>query len=135
MFSMDITVFIASSAQIVSRRRFEVIVDKVQQIIHLAITERHLGKPQTTPLTHITHCLDDLRQDILCHADDTPRWTANNSNPESGIGQNRQCRDWAELHMWAHKNSACKRRLVRGEDIDQIERFKFCAPDSIFYRG
>ena len=66
----------------------------------------------------------------MCQADDIPRWTASDSKPENGIGQYRQCRDWGKLESWARDNSACYRRLVHGNEISQIERFKFCAPDS-----
>jgi hypothetical protein len=31
-------------------------------------------RPQRIALVHISHCLDELRRDVFCHADDTPRY-------------------------------------------------------------
>lgn len=49
-----------------------------------AIREYELDMPQSLPLTHITHCLDSLRGDILCQADDMPQCTTRIKTLESG---------------------------------------------------
>lgn len=87
--------------------------------------------PQTYNVGHITHCLDQLRMDIMCNADDIPRWTSNDDTPESGIGQHRQCRSWERLESWAEEHTACYRYLnASAQNLNQMERFKFCPPDS-----
>lgn len=69
--------------------------------------------------------------DILCHADDTPRWSSSSGKPESGIGQHRQCRDWTKLESWADEHTACYRYLnASAGHLNQMERFKYCPIDS-----
>ncbi|MCJ1478394.1 hypothetical protein MMC13_007074 [Lambiella insularis] len=58
--------------------------------------------------------MDSLRRDILCAADDTPRYTTITKSPESAIGQVRMCRDWGRLKQLG----------------DQFERFRVCPEGS-----
>ena len=57
---------------------------------------------------HIYHCLNMLRQDLMCKADDTPMPSANKSHV---IGNNQvmQCRDWSRLVAWSNHpdHNAC----------------------------
>ncbi|PLB51571.1 hypothetical protein P170DRAFT_506552 [Aspergillus steynii IBT 23096] len=81
--------------------------------------------PQRIAFSHILHCLDQLRQDVLCNADDTPRYAGFQSPPGTGAGQVRLCRDWEQLERWAVERSAC----FRHEDETPgrlVDRFKFC---------
>ncbi|PQE13431.1 cytochrome p450 protein [Rutstroemia sp. NJR-2017a BBW] len=57
------------------------------------------GVPQSTPFEHKFHCLDSLRQSVMCRADDTPLYTLGDFR--SGDGQLRSCRDWKLLSRWA----------------------------------
>ena len=69
----------------------------------------------------------------MCQADDTPRWSSNDDKPENGMGQHRQCRDWNKLATWAQENTACYRYLNESaNDLNQMERFKFCPPESSY---
>lgn len=78
--------------------------------------------------------MDALRGDILCQADDTPRYTTITKSPESAVGQLRQCRDWAMLEKWAKERTSCYNYISHKADhIDQFERFKFCPPDSPYW--
>ncbi|KAL8830370.1 MAG: hypothetical protein Q9191_001480 [Dirinaria sp. TL-2023a] len=101
-------------------------------IIRTALTEMHDKVPQTMHFTHVNHCLDAIRQDIMCNADDTPRYTGflpkNPKVPSSGLGQVRMCRDWKKLERWAEEHSACYRyRPVETlEDGIPLESFKHC---------
>lgn len=55
------------------------------------------GMPQTGDLGHVRHCFDALRQDILCNADDTPRYSGFQPQDSTGLMQDHQCRteiDW-----------------------------------------
>jgi hypothetical protein len=106
----------------------------LQKNIHRSIRQHYLGLPQSLPLIHITHCMDALRGDIICHADDTPRYTTATKSPESAVGQLRQCRNWAILEKWAKERTSCYNYISHEADqIDQFERFKFCPPDSSYW--
>ncbi|RAH69944.1 uncharacterized protein BO66DRAFT_438648 [Aspergillus aculeatinus CBS 121060] len=88
------------------------------------------GLPQRIAFSHVLHCLDQLRQDVICNADDTPRYAGHprpRDPPGTGAGQVRLCRDWAQLERWARERTACFKHEdeVPGRMVD---RFKFC-PD------
>lgn len=102
--------------------------------IHRAVREYEQGLPQSLSLMHITHCLDSLRGDILCQADDTPRYTTITKSPESAVGQLRQCRDWGALERWAEERTSCYHYISHEADfINQFERFKYCPKDSPYW--
>jgi hypothetical protein len=94
----------------------------------------HDKVPQSLHFSHINHCLDAFRQDIICNADDTPRYTglakSHSDAPSSGIGQVRMCKDWGRLEKWAVEHSACYKYKVGTTTEDGIprDRFKYC-PD------
>ena len=89
--------------------------------------EFYLHETQSEPFGHIMHCLDSLRQDILCQADDTPRFTGTIPS-RSGVGQNRVCRDWDKLAAWAKRHTACHRHIHFSDTV--LERFQFCPEGS-----
>ncbi|KID94013.1 hypothetical protein MAJ_10007, partial [Metarhizium majus ARSEF 297] len=97
------------------------------------IMQYHDNKTQTWPYGHVTHCLHVLREDVMCAADDTPRYTGrlhaqeNETVVESGIGQVRMCRDWNKLRQLAIDNSACYYRPGH-HYIPLLDRYKRC-PD------
>lgn len=98
-------------------------------MLRQSIFEYRHHQLQTQHYQHIDHCIEVLRDDVLCNADDTPRVTSGNASQlGSGIGQARLCRDWKKLDEWVDKHTACF------EDdgtrvADQIEKYKHC-PDS-----
>jgi len=96
--------------------------------IHAAVMEYKFDKPQSFPFEHITHCIDTIRLEIMCQADDTPRYSTADSKLDSGIGQNRQCRDWSKLDKWADENTACYKyfNYSANDWYDQRQRFVFC---------
>lgn len=53
---------------------------------------------------HAHHCLDALRQAVLCQADSTLLST-DNYGLSFGNGQVRMCRDWESLASWTGENS------------------------------
>ncbi|KFG85751.1 hypothetical protein MANI_114555 [Metarhizium anisopliae] len=97
------------------------------------IMQYHDNKTQTWPYEHVTHCLHVLREDVICAADDTPRYTGrlhaqeNETVVESGIGQVRMCRDWNKLRQHAIDNSACYYR-PGDHYMPLLDRYKRC-PD------
>lgn len=87
----------------------------------------------TYPLEHVTHCLNVLREEVMCNADDTPRYTGRlnsekgKEHPTSGIGQARMCNDWGKLRSWAVAHSGCFRAVNESTpNFPTIERYKFC---------
>jgi hypothetical protein len=81
-----------------------------QQILHRSNLEYRNGQTQTYTTEHLLHCLENLRVDITCSADDTPRYVpmdATTSTVKTGVGQVRQCRNWDQLTRWAKDHSAC----------------------------
>ncbi|KAI4169556.1 MAG: hypothetical protein LQ343_005636 [Gyalolechia ehrenbergii] len=98
--------------------------------VRKAFMEYHTGQNQSMTFPHVNHCFDALRQDIMCHADDTPRYTTTTNDPESGVGQMRQCRSWTKLQEWTRERTACFRNIHEGQRIHEIERYKFCPPGS-----
>lgn len=52
---------------------------------------------------HVRHCLDLLRQTLLCHADTTVEVVDQVKRGVSGFGVEHQCRDWEQLKEWTEK--------------------------------
>lgn len=85
-------------------------------------------------LEHHLHCIEQLRQDALCNADDTPRYSGYSQHEKAaGSMQMRMCRSWDKLEAWAKDHTACYRDVGRDvEGYPMIEKFKFCPPGYIF---
>ena len=99
----------------------------IQRTLFRHIMYADQGLPQHIALSHALHCLDQLRQDVICNADDTPRYAGFQDPPGTGSGQVRMCRDWRKLEQWALERTAC----FKHEDEvpgPMIDRFKSC-PD------
>lgn len=93
--------------------------------------EFHSNEPQSRRFEHVLHCMDSLRQDIHCQADDTPRYTTITKDPESGVGQTRMCRDWSQLERWATGFNACYRFVNQtATGFPQVLRFTYCPEGS-----
>ena len=91
------------------------------------------GNNQTLAREHVAHCLNTLREEVMCNADDTPRYTgrvneqASAEHATSGIGQTKMCRDFNQLEQWAVEHSACYKPIdVYNDSFPRIERYKFC---------
>jgi hypothetical protein len=48
-------------------------------------------------LPHVRHCLDLLRQTLMCHADTTVETRDTQLKGVTGFGSPRRCRDWNDL--------------------------------------
>lgn len=86
------------------------------------------------PHGHVEHCLDSLRQDLMCAADDTPMPSLELLNG-SGEGQMMQCKDFGKLIAWtqAPERNACYKRLTTSDYkpiVHSIERYAFCPAGS-----
>ncbi|KAJ0418861.1 hypothetical protein BJY00DRAFT_287158 [Aspergillus carlsbadensis] len=100
------------------------------KIIYISLWEYRTAQPQSRSWHHIAHCLDALRRQILCDADDTPRATERRVEVVSGVGQHRVCRDWGELERWAREHTACYKRPERPGDEVGLRRFMHCPEGS-----
>ncbi|MCJ1251529.1 hypothetical protein MMC30_008764 [Trapelia coarctata] len=99
--------------------------------IRQTVLEFDRGLDRSEPTEHILHCLDALRQDVLCYADDTPRYTGFQRSGSSGTGQFRKCRSWSALDAWGQKNTACYRYInPHNHTFDLLERHRFCPEGS-----
>lgn len=94
--------------------------------------EFKFSKPQTYPFEYIMHYIDTLRLEVLCKADDTPRYSTNDHSNNNGISQHQQCRDWDKLESWAKENNTYYKYLNYSFNniYDQRQRFVFCPPES-----
>lgn len=84
---------------------------------------------------HIQHCLDSLRQDVMCLADDTPMAIPENIH-KVGDGQIRKCRDWNKFTAWAvaPERTACFKQLSDFKPvIHTLEKHAFCPEGSEYY--
>ena len=104
--------------------------------IKQSLEEYRDGTPQSVPWPHIQHCLLILRDDIMCNADDTPRYTGFQNWGASGYGQSRMCRNWTQLEDWAlqPEQESCWRNIPGvmgdkpGDHSNQLlERYRFCS--------
>ena len=84
---------------------------------------------------HIYHCLDALRLEVLCDADDTPRYTGmGQPNKASATHQIRFCKDWDRMEAWAIQNSACWRYFdEKHAPADMLDQFHFCPKGSPYF--
>ncbi|RYO88824.1 hypothetical protein DL766_010161 [Monosporascus sp. MC13-8B] len=88
---------------------------------------------QTINYPHILHCLDSLRVETMCTADDTLRYVPPNSvhGYRPGDGQPRKCRDWSKVQELVEAHDSCYRYLnPGGKELSNLERFKFCPRES-----
>jgi len=104
------------------------------KMLRTSLRESQQGREQSTPFEHQLHCVDALRQEVICNADDTPRYTGFQPLKSSGLGQFRQCRNWKDLEAWAAENTACWRYINNTDpNFDSLERYKFCPEGSPYY--
>ena len=81
---------------------------------------------------HIFHCLNMLRQDIMCKADDTPMPSANEPHV---IGNNQvmQCRDLNQLVALSRHpdHHSCFKLFSDYKPVaHELEQYAFCPEDS-----
>lgn len=100
--------------------------------IRIALTEFRSNSAQSSHWGHIQHCLLVLRDEVICNADDVPRYTGFQQNRASGQGQYRMCRDFSKLEDWAMKHTACWRHIGKMGDpgFRELDRYRFCPEGS-----
>jgi hypothetical protein len=73
-------------------------------VIRSALYKYSEGRDKEVKWDHTIHCLDSLRQNAMCRADDTLLYTEDGN--VFGDGQVRECRDWERLREWAEERHA-----------------------------
>lgn len=56
--------------------------------------------PDMSSPTHVRHCIDFLRQSLMCHADTTFEMKDEALNGVRGFGTEHRCKDWSQLVQW-----------------------------------
>ncbi len=110
----------------------------LQHVLRQSINEDHDGMPEeerTWHYPHLMHCLNVLRESVVCNADDTPLYigrlhkNAHEKSPRAGTGTVKMCRDWDKLLEWSRARSACYRPVHWAEKgFSELDRYKSC-PD------
>ncbi|MCJ1285826.1 hypothetical protein MMC26_005167 [Xylographa opegraphella] len=59
--------------------------------------------PMMSSPPHVRHCIDLLRQSLMCHADTTVEVKEKGSDGVKGFGTTHHCRDWQQLLQWTSK--------------------------------
>lgn len=72
-------------------------------MIRAALFHFKEAKEQTVPWMHVTHCLDSLRQVVLCKMDDNLLYTEDGNI--YGDGQVHKCGDWNALTDWVTEHA------------------------------
>lgn len=100
--------------------------------MYISFRQHQRNETQRYEFGHILHCLDSLRADVLCAADDTPL-SLGPRVPDEGkqMSHTRRCRDFTQLEGWAVEKSACFEGLEPGEDgYRTLEEWRHCPEDS-----
>ncbi|KAL2292055.1 hypothetical protein FJTKL_10726 [Diaporthe vaccinii] len=69
----------------------------------------HLGDTEEERMGHVDHCVDQIRQYLMCHADTTPlawQWSERNKKYLTYMGMKHTCRDWERFYEWAERHQS-----------------------------
>ncbi|OKL63118.1 hypothetical protein UA08_01256 [Talaromyces atroroseus] len=73
-------------------------------VIRTALWHYHEGEEQSAPWSHLVHCLDMIRQTLMCNLDTTVMWLW---DPDTfADGQLHVCKDFWGLHQWMTEHAA-----------------------------
>ncbi|KAL8788075.1 MAG: hypothetical protein Q9195_007489 [Heterodermia aff. obscurata] len=77
---------------------------------HHAALHGHRLKDEDLPVdiqeSHMRHCIDLLRQALMCHGDTTLEVVDEAINGVHGFRVEHQCKDWAQLKAWTSEQQA-----------------------------
>lgn len=75
----------------------------VKTVIQASLYRLSEHRDLDVPWGHVTHCLDSLRQAVLCKVDSTLLYTKDAK--VFGDGQVHACHDWTSLVQWAENHA------------------------------
>ncbi|TFK62942.1 hypothetical protein BDN72DRAFT_848196 [Pluteus cervinus] len=90
---------------------------KCLEIYHGEYRRRFDMKSKPPPSRLVTHCLNYLRQTILCRMDLTLE-SVRSKRAQSDREYERVCRDWTKVYEAAEKNYAAYQRLCRSTGVE-----------------
>lgn len=108
---------------------------KMKKAIYQMHYEYREDLNQTYPEEHMLHCFDTIREDIMCHADETPRYIAADG-ASTGVGQYRKCRDWNAYERWVAEHRSCFNYYQETINVhdphnpDTLKNFMYCPAGS-----
>ncbi|KAF7855390.1 hypothetical protein EAF04_010133 [Stromatinia cepivora] len=106
------------------------------KVLRKAFIDLERGNQVGSSAGHVHHCLDALRQDMMCNADDTPM-PMNDFPNKIGHEQVRMCRNFDQLIQWTKEpeRHACYHRWsdYKGRVKNRMEMFAFCEEGSEYY--
>ena len=105
-----------------------------QKLMHRKAVDLRDRVDSVVTWEHYLHCLDALRQDIMCRADDTPMYAR--FGHHVGDGQISMCRNWEKLLEWTQspEHNACYHMIDDYPHAEHnLEKFAFCPLDSRYY--
>ena len=106
-----------------------------QKLLYRTLTDFERYGETTLEMGHLYHCLDTMRQDVMCMADDTIMPTVHEKH-KIGDKQVMQCRNWGKLVDWARapaRHSCFKMVNEYGSPEHPIEDFAGCPKESPYY--
>lgn len=74
-----------------------------QTVVRASLFHYRENVKQTAPWMHVTHCLDSIRQIVMCNRDETLLYTEDGN--VFGDGQIHQCREWHALESWVTQHA------------------------------
>ncbi|KAK4170117.1 hypothetical protein QBC43DRAFT_249171 [Cladorrhinum sp. PSN259] len=85
-------------------------IKRIKQYLHPDYYYAHESQDWKELYSHVDHCLESLRQEILCSADVnvyTLKWTKHSRfKPTVKVPQPHACVDWDALHEWMRGRAA-----------------------------
>lgn len=92
---------------------------------------------QTWEYEHAIHCVNLLRESVMCNAEDTPLYhgrlhaSKGDAHPQAGKGQVRMCRSWDAMVAWSREGerNACYNPHADASDTER-EKYKYCLDGS-----
>jgi len=102
------------------------------KLLYTTLQESRHGKSWSNEYEHLLHCLDSLRGDLECTADDHLFYINDKNDPPTGEGQIVQCKDFAKLDEWAMEHHACYKYNEAGDarPASEILQWRNCPGDS-----
>ncbi|OTB02917.1 hypothetical protein M426DRAFT_12957 [Hypoxylon sp. CI-4A] len=102
------------------------------KIIYSYIRDWEEGRARVQTIDHVAHCLEVIRADIVCEADDT--LLPFDIEQRTEMPPKRMCRSWGQLKEFAIQNSACFLRHEPSDPLyDTLTEYMNCPPSSPYY--
>ncbi|KAI9650468.1 hypothetical protein NHQ30_000484 [Ciborinia camelliae] len=120
----------------ISRHRAEPSLTQSQKVMRKAFKDLLATQENKIEMHHVWHCLDSLRQDLMCRVDDTPMPIPPGQGNVVGNTQMMMCRDLNKLREWSQEGerNACYREVNDYRPVaHSLERHAFCPEDSEDY--